>query len=123
MPEVHSRMAERAASHPSWCIPGTALSTVAVNVNYASHYHRDSGDFRDGYSTLSVVEVGDYSGGLFVLPEHRIAVDVRGGDVLLVQSHVDVHGNTPISGTGKRLSFVTYLKHALAGTINAGYVA
>jgi hypothetical protein len=109
------RMRERVACHPAWAIPGTALSTVTINVNYESRFHRDAGDFVDGYSALTVLERGAYTGGLFVLPEHRVAIDVREGDVLLVQSHVDWHGNTPIVGDGKRLSFVCYLKHGLAG--------
>lgn len=118
MPSVHERMRERCALHPTWTIEGTALSSVTVNVNYESHYHRDAGDFKDGYSALTVVEWEEYKGGLYVLPEHRVAVDVRDGDVLLSQSHVDVHGNTAITGPGRRYSFVCYLKHALGEANN-----
>lgn len=115
MPGAHGRMVKRAASHPAWRITD-ALSTVAINVNYASHYHRDTGDFKDGVSTLSVV--GDFGGGLLVFPEHRVAVDIQPGDILFMRAHVDVHGNTPVT-RGKRVSFVTYLKHGLADTVNA----
>lgn len=38
--------------------------------------------------------------------------------VLLCQSHVDVHGNTAVTGPGRRYSFVCYLKHALAEAVN-----
>lgn len=119
VPVVHAAMAARAATHPAWCIPRTALSTVAVNINYESRYHRDRGDFREGLSTLTVVELGTYGGGLLVLPEHRVAVDVREGDVLVFPAHRLLHGNTAITGSGKRVSFVTYLKHGLADTVNA----
>lgn len=118
-PDVHTRHTERVRRHPRWIIPGTSLSTVAVNVNYASHPHLDVGDFTDGLSTVSVVELGAYAGGLLVFPQHRVAFDVREGDVLFMRAHVDVHCNTPVVGPGTRLSFVTYLKHGLADTVNA----
>lgn len=119
LPLAHRRMLNRANHHPAWRIGATALSTVAINVNYASHYHRDSGDYKDGYSTLTVIEDDDYTGGLFVMPGHRVAIDVREGDVLLCRSHVEAHGNTPVVGAGRRVSFVTYLKHGLADAVNA----
>lgn len=111
-------------SGPAWCIEGTRLSSVTINVNYESHYHYDAGDFLNGYSTLSVVEVGKYGGGFLVFPRYRIAVDVREGDVLTCQSHVDLHGNYPMQidpatpVRAKRVSFVTYLKHKLGEAPN-----
>lgn len=119
MPDVYVRHLARLNRHPHWRIGWTAFSTVAINVNYASRFHRDTGDFKDGVSTVSVVEIGPYTGGLLVFPEHRVAVDIREGDVLFMRAHVDVHGNTPVVGDGKRLSLVTYLKHGLADTVNA----
>ncbi len=122
LPAVHAVHLERIeARHPAWRIPQTALSTVTINVNYESRYHHDTGDFRDGYSALTVVERGAYDGGLFVLPGYRVAVDVREGDVLLCQSHVDLHGNTRMvkrTEDAQRLSFVVYLKHSLADAVN-----
>jgi hypothetical protein len=120
LPAVHQLQVERCRLHPSWTIPGTALSTVTININYESCYHWDTGDFADGYSTLSVVEQGRYDGGYLVFPKYRLAVDVRERDLLLCQSHIDIHGNTKMSGSKnrKRVSFVTYLKHKLAETEN-----
>lgn len=121
LPHTHALHRERCALHPSWTIAGTALSTVTVNVDYESRYHVDTGDFRDGYSVLTVLEAGRYDGGLYVMPLHRVAVDVREGDALLCQSHVDLHGNTAIvkrTEDAKRISFVCYLKHALGDAVN-----
>jgi hypothetical protein len=121
LPEVHELHVNRCLLHPQWRIPGTALSTVTINVNYESHYHLDRGDFRQGYSALSVVEMDRYRGGLFVFPSYRIAVDVRESDLMFCQSHIDFHGNTQVvkeSPMAKRLSFVTYLKHKLAEGVN-----
>jgi hypothetical protein len=121
MPEIYVKHSHRCALHPLWRIPDTALSTVTINVNYESRYHYDVGDFREGYSTLSVAEIGRYAGGYLVFPAYRIAIDVRESDVLLCQSHIDMHGNTPMlkrTRTAKRVSFVTYLKHKLAEGVN-----
>jgi hypothetical protein len=93
LPEVYVRHALRAAAHESIT---PALSTVAINVNYESRYHYDVGDFKDGFSTLTVVAQGEFDGGLLVFPERRVAVDVRPGDVLFCQSHRELHGNTSI---------------------------
>ena len=122
LPEVNQRQRDRAATHLAWSIPGTGLSTVTINVNYESRYHLDTGDFKAGYSALTVIERGFYDGGYFVMPGHRVAIDVREGDVLLCQSHVDIHGNAPIvkrSDDAKRISFVCYLKHSLISAKNA----
>ena len=121
LPDIHALHLERIREHPHWVIPGTALSTVTINVNYESAYHYDVGDFKTGYSTLTVVEVGRYEGSFLVFPQYGIAVDIRQGDVILNQSHIDMHGNVPLIAEtpgARRISFVTYLKHRLAGTVN-----
>jgi len=97
-------------------IPGTALSTVAINVNYNSYLHFDRGDLPNGWSTLTVIEEGEYEGGYFVYPAYGVAIDVRQGDLVVNQSHMDLHGNTtivPLTEGAKRISFVTYLKKML----------
>jgi hypothetical protein len=104
--------------------PSVPLSTVSINVNFATAYHQDRGDFKSGFSTLTVVKLGEIEGGHLVFPEYKIAIKVDEGDLLLNQSHRLWHGNTPIvqgPNGGKRISFVTYLKHALerAGEMEA----
>jgi len=114
---VMHRWCVRHAVKPTFTIGRTCLSTVAVNVNYDSAFHWDVGDMRDGYSTLTAISVGgSYSGGYLVLPRYGIAIDVREGDILFNQSHVDLHGNYPVhpeTPGAKRVSFVTYLKRRL----------
>ena len=121
VPETHAIHLDRIREHPAWVIPGTALSTVTLNINYESAYHYDVGDFKDGFSTLAVVEVGEYDGGLLVLPQYRLALNVRTGGVAVKRSHIQLHGNTPVVARtpgAKRVSFVTYLKHNLAKAPN-----
>lgn len=113
MPEKASLHREHFRGWEDYLIGTSPLSTVAININYESAYHKDRGDFPEGFSTLTVVEIGDYDGGLYVLPAYRVAIDVRNGDLLMSQSHRHFHGNTPIqkrSEGAKRMSLVTYLK-------------
>ncbi len=121
MPEVHKIHEQRCNQHRKFTIANTNLTTVAINVNYESSYHLDVGDLDNGFSTLTVLEVGQYDGGNLVFPRYRIAVNVREGDVILNQSHKIYHGNSPIhckTPGAKRISFVTYLKKLLARARN-----
>lgn len=123
LPEVDKLHEEQCNKHRKFTIPGTNLTTVAINVNYESSFHLDTGDLKDGFSTLTVLEVGGYDGGYLVFPRYRVAVDIREGDVILNQSHLLYHGNSPITPTtegGKRISFVTYLKKKMADASNLG---
>jgi hypothetical protein len=116
LPDVYRKHIQRVSSHPEAVVAdGVALSSCSINVNYRSYCHMDRGDFREGFSTLTVIKVGDYTGGYFVVPEYAIAVNVCEGDVLYCQSHKLWHGNTKINSlnNGRRISFVTYLKEGL----------
>lgn len=130
MPDESKHMREWCLSHavlPPFTIGRTCLSTVAINVNYESCYHFDHGDLPSGYSTLTALAVGGpYDGGQLVLPQYRVAIDIRDGDLLCSQSHVDLHGNmnvTPLAVGAKRVSFVTYLKKMLKHAKNKPDVA
>lgn len=81
------------ATPPEWVIPGTPFTTVTVNNTYATGVHQDAGDLKAGFSTLAVARRGEYTGGLLVLAEYRVAVDMRHGDLLLFNPHA-WHGNT-----------------------------
>ena len=125
LPDVANHMLEWCEEHEilsRFTIGTTCLSTVAINVNYESHFHYDRGDLDNGYSTLTVISSGQgYVGGFLVLPKYRVAIDIRPGSVLLNQSHVDLHGNTQIrtlDAYSKRISFVTYLKKTLRHAVN-----
>lgn len=95
-------------------IGATAFTTAAINIDYASHYHRDVGDYPDGLSTVTPTAVGgDYSGGELVFPELRCFVDLAPGDLCLFRAHELLHGNTPVRGPGRRLSVVSYARRQL----------
>lgn len=103
----------------AFLVPGTVFSTITVNKTFRTAAHRDAGDFSDGLSNLLVLSNnGNYSGGYLILPEVRIAINVRPGDLLLVNNHEYIHGNTPIvlnDEAAERVSLVCYLREGLIG--------
>jgi hypothetical protein len=80
-------------THPDWRIGNTVFTTVTVNRSYPTGVHTDAGDLDEGFSTLAVLRKGSYTGGLFVFPEYRLGVNMRHGDLLLMDAH-QWHGNT-----------------------------
>jgi len=101
---------------PSFRIPNTPLTTITVNKNFRTAAHRDAGDLHTGFSNLTVVaKDNDYEGGYLILPEYRAAINVRPGDLLLINNHEAIHGNTPITGKEgfERISLVCYFREAM----------
>jgi hypothetical protein len=101
---------------PRFLVPKTVFTTVTVNKTFRTACHRDAGDFTEGLSNLLVLSNnGKYTGGYLVFPEYRIAVNVRPGDLLLVNNHEIIHGNTPIEtyDDGERISLVCYLREKM----------
>ena len=101
---------------PRFLVPDTVFTTITVNKTFRTACHRDAGDLDSGLSNLLVLGTGDYTGGYLVFPEYRVAVNVRPGDLLLVNNHEVIHGNTPIvlnnpdDATCERISVVCYFR-------------
>ena len=102
---------------PAFLVPGTVFTTITVNKTFRTAAHYDAGDFTQGLSNLLVLSNnGNYSGGYLVLPEVRLAINVRPGDLLLVNNHECMHGNTPIEthdDVAERISLVCYLREKM----------
>lgn len=101
---------------PKFVIPGTPFTTVTVNKTFRTAAHRDAGDLNDGFSNLTVVSNnGKYVGGYLVFPEFRVAVNIRPGDLLLVNNHEGIHGNTEMVAEegAERISFVCYFREKM----------
>jgi hypothetical protein len=103
---------------PAWVIPGTVFTTVTVNNTYSTGYHLDDGDLRAGFSTLLCVRRGSFSGGELVFPKWRVGVDMRDGDLLLLDAG-EMHGNTRMVGEGERITVVAYVRENMTscGTV------
>lgn len=102
---------------PRFHVPETVFTTITVNKTFRTAAHRDAGDLHEGFSNLSVLTNGkNYSGGFLVLPEFRVAVNVRPGDLLLINNHGGIHGNTPIvleEEGAERYSVVCYFREKM----------
>lgn len=102
------------ATNRNFVIPDTAFTSVTCNKNFQTAVHQDAGDFTKGFGNLMVVNDGNYHGGYFILPQYKIAIDMKTTDLLLVDVH-QWHGNSPmiskIEGKEyKRISFVMYYR-------------
>lgn len=75
----------------------TVFTTATINKTFRTAAHLDAGDLGGGFSNLGVITRGsDYKGGYLVLPEYRVAINIRPGDLLLIANHTAIHGNTEI---------------------------
>jgi hypothetical protein len=111
------RYAERV--HPDFVIPDTPYSTLTINRNFRTAYHRDAGDVCGpglGLSNITAIWRGRHGvGAHLVFPAFRVAVRLRTGDFLAMDAH-EIHGNTPIPGVPgafDRFSIVLYLREKL----------
>lgn len=108
----HYLQQQKKAKQTPFTISDTVFSTVTINVNFKTGIHTDKGDDPNGFGNLTVIEHGKYSGGETCFPQYGIGVNVRTGDILLMDVH-QIHGNLPIkyeSPDAKRMSIVCYLR-------------
>lgn len=105
----------------SYLVPETPFTTITVNKTFRTAAHYDAGDLTTGLSNLLVLSnTGNYSGGYLIAPAYRAAFNVRPGDLLLINNHEVMHGNTPIvcdSPEDERISVVCYFRE---GMLNGG---
>jgi Oxygenase domain of the 2OGFeDO superfamily len=101
---------------PRFLVPGTPFTTVTVNKTFRTAAHTDVGDLNSGLSNLlTLSNDGRYSGGYLIAPEYRVAVNPRPGDLLLINNHDVMHGNTPIvcEEGSERISLVCYFREKM----------
>jgi hypothetical protein len=112
-------------TNPDWVIPGTPFTTITVNNTYPTGMHKDAGDLAEGFSSIACLRRGEYTGGRLMFPEYRVAVDLRDGDLILMDAH-EWHANEDIvcacgerrfglCGTcgAERISVVSYFRSAM----------
>jgi hypothetical protein len=98
-------------------VPKTPFTTITVNRTFRTACHYDAGDLNSGLSNLlTLSNNGNYSGCYLVAPEYRIAINVRPGDLLLINNHDVMHGNTEIvcqDDVVERISLVCYFREKM----------
>ena len=125
LPERHAKQKEFADRLDNKFLIGedTTFTTITVNTtskdrNARMACHRDAGSLNPGFSNLTVIteEGKDWKGGYLVAPEVRAAINVRPGDLLLIDNMRVIHGNTPIEAPDSgeddflRMSLVYYFR-------------
>lgn len=116
LPERHA--AQQAAfdrTHADFKIPGTVFTTMTVNRNWRTALHQDAGDLPEGFGVMACFRTGRYTGGYYVMPRYRIAVDLRAGDVIFSDVH-EYHGNTALVGNAaqyERMTVVCYFREKM----------
>ena len=102
---------------PGYLVPGTPFTTITVNKSFRTACHYDAGDLNEGLSNLLVISNnGNYKGCYLVAPEYRVAVNPRPGDLLLINNHEVMHGNTQIElmdEEAERISLVCYFREKM----------
>lgn len=102
---------------PRFLVPGTPFTTVTVNRSFRTACHFDAGDLTSGLSNLlTLSNNGNYRGCHLVAPEYRVAVNPRPGDLLLINNHEVMHGNTQIElldEEAERISLVVYFREKM----------
>jgi hypothetical protein len=98
VPKEHARQLAAVQAKKNYQIPGTAFSTLTVNLNFRTALHKDDGDFRNGFGNLSVIEWGKYHGGYTLFPRFGVGFDLRTGDFIAMDVH-EWHCNTPMYET------------------------
>lgn len=107
-----AQMAVVRETNPDFVINDTAFTTITVNRNFRTACHKDAGDYKPGIGVLTVLQTGQYAGGLFCIPKYGIGLDLRTCDVLLADVH-EWHGNTdikPLTANWERISCVFYYR-------------
>ncbi len=90
-----AQVAKARVTEPEWVIKGTPFTTITVNNTYPTGIHTDKGDLDEGFSTLAVLRRGMFEGGWLTFPQYGVTVDMKDGDLLLMDAH-EWHGNTPL---------------------------
>jgi len=98
----------------SFKIGNSVYTTITVNKSYRTAAHRDAGDLPTGFGNLAVLSDGNpYNGCYTLFPKFRVAVNVRPGDLVMMNVH-EIHGNTKFEGEGERISIVCYMREKMA---------
>lgn len=99
---------------PRFVIDKTVFTTLTVNYNWRTAAHYDAGDLDSGFSNLAGItnQGKGWKGGELILPQYRVAVALKAGDLLLVANHTAIHGNLPLTGGDEddRVSIVAYFR-------------
>ena len=113
LPEYYQKQYKK-AKETHFKIADTSFTSTTINLNFTTTIHKDKGDDDEGYGNLCTIQRGNYTGAETCFPQYGIGVDVRDGDILLMDVH-QWHANLPIKleKGAERMSVVCYLRKKL----------
>jgi hypothetical protein len=117
--EIQKAFAMKA--HKDFVIEGTMFSTLTVNRNFRTAYHKDAGNLPEGISCMAVFRQGKWVGANLCFPEYKAAVKLDNLDLIIFNPH-EIHGNTPlvkITPDAIRCSVVFYFREKIQECLSA----
>lgn len=102
-------------------IGNTNFSTLTVNKNFRTAYHKDVGNVAEGISAMAVIKQGRWTGANLCFPAYEIAVKLDHGDLVIFDPH-EFHGNTELFRLSKdavRCSIVFYFREKISECLSA----
>lgn len=108
-------------AHKDFLIGNTNFSTLTVNKNFRTAYHKDVGNVEHGISAMTVIKQGRWSGANLCFPAYEIAVKLDHRDVIIFDPH-EFHGNTELYRLSKdavRCSVVFYFRDKIQECLSA----
>lgn len=87
---------------PHFLIGRTVFVQAIVNKSFRTCLHRDRGNVEGTVSNLICLGDSSFTGGHLVMPEYRVAINLRPKDYLGFMGRDIWHGNTEIGGPGTR---------------------
>jgi len=94
---------------PEWKIPGTAFTSIYGIKNFSTACHRDTFDIPSGTGVITTS--GVFYGNEFIIPEFKLAFDLKPSDALFVDVH-RLHGNLPRL-LGERVAQVYFVRKGM----------
>jgi hypothetical protein len=123
MPEAYARQKEVAErTSPDFLIPKTTFTTITLNKNFRTAFHKDAGDFPEGFGVMSYYRSGRFTGGYLVFPAWRVALKMDSLDLVLFDPH-EVHGNTDILAYTQRYERITCVHYYRKDMVYCGSAA
>ncbi|ATW62692.1 putative SNF2 DNA repair protein [Synechococcus phage S-CBWM1] len=103
-------------AEPTYNLFGTCFTTLTMNWNFRTAFHRDANNCEGGIAVLTAMTQGEYDGHYLVFPQIRLAFDLRDGDFLAGDNQNLLHANTamiPKTPDAERVSFVFYSRERM----------
>ena len=133
-PKLYKLQKKESNKIKKYVIPKTAFSTITVNYSWRTAIHQDKHNIQNKSGITAQIVCDDpdnpnnYKGCYLGFPQLGYCVDVRDGDLLLMDNRSGWHGNTEFIKIGKslgtekeiendwhhsRLSIICYLREGL----------